>query len=425
MKHQRLHASCSNGDPMIQISGYNHPYFDIDSLEHVESMEESIIGIKESIENSAIFCMWKNQCKIDKTTRKDIFKTEEWFKKNMRCLKNGTKVYDLISNATNSGDSELENFSGTIIVRSHEYFPWNYRFCDDIRKFVLRFITGETHVEKFKVALQIVFSEIHSKFDSLFLVQGKRTVNIVQGSGIVELDVTELKHVEVELKSTRPLTSPKCWDSAKKGFLLCLRLVEKTQEIRTICEDVMYDVTVETREHTEQMQYEEITLLNMTNCDENEQVDFEESTEDQHFATSFVCTSQVTTGISVSTSKSESSLSTKSEIIEQNKAFNVKDDVYFEKYTENYHSNTSNVYTPQKTTLLEKLTKGHHLTTSTASIPRVTTNITVSFSKSESTPSANSANYVSQPYLWRPHLRIDTLLMSTSGTLLLTFVHLY
>lgn len=31
----------------------------------------------------------------------------------------------------------------------------------------------------------------------------------------------------------------------------------------------------------------------------------------------------------------------------------------------------------------------------------------------------NSAN------LWRPHLRIDTLLMSTSGTLLLTFVHLY
>lgn len=89
MKHQRLHASCSNGDPMIQISGYNHPYFDIDSLEHGESMEESIIGIKESIENSAIFCMWKNQCKIDKTTRKDIFKTEGWFKKNMRCLKNG------------------------------------------------------------------------------------------------------------------------------------------------------------------------------------------------------------------------------------------------------------------------------------------------------------------------------------------------
>lgn len=163
----------------------------------------------------------------------------------------------------------------------------------------------------------------------------------------------------------------------------------------------------------------------MTNCDENEQVDFEESTEDQHFATSFVCTPQVTTGISVSTSKSESSLSTKSEIIEQNKAFNVKDDVYFEKYTENYHSNTSNVYTPQKNTLLEKSTKGHHFTTSTASIPRVTTNITVSFSKSESTPSANSANYVSQPYLWRPHLRIDTLLMSTSGTLLLTFVHLY
>lgn len=78
-------------------------------------------------------------------------------------------------------------------------------------------------MEKFKVALQIVFSEIHSKFESLFLVQGKRTVNIVQGSGIVELDVTELKHVEVELKSTRPLTSPKCWDSANKGFLLCLR----------------------------------------------------------------------------------------------------------------------------------------------------------------------------------------------------------
>lgn len=78
-------------------------------------------------------------------------------------------------------------------------------------------------MEKFKVALQIVFSEIHSKFESPFLVQGKRTVNIVQGSGIVELDVTELKHVEVELKSTRPLTSPKCWDSANKGFLLCLR----------------------------------------------------------------------------------------------------------------------------------------------------------------------------------------------------------
>lgn len=89
MKRQRLHASCGNGDPMIQISDYYHPYFDIDSLEHVESMEESIIGIKESIENSAIFCMWKDNCKIDKTTREDIFKTKKWFKENMRCLRNG------------------------------------------------------------------------------------------------------------------------------------------------------------------------------------------------------------------------------------------------------------------------------------------------------------------------------------------------
>lgn len=78
-------------------------------------------------------------------------------------------------------------------------------------------------MEKYKIALQVVFSEMDSKFDSLFLVHGKRTLNIVQESGYVELNVTELKHVEVELKSTRPLTSPKCWDSANKGFLLCLR----------------------------------------------------------------------------------------------------------------------------------------------------------------------------------------------------------
>lgn len=78
-------------------------------------------------------------------------------------------------------------------------------------------------MEKFKIALQIVFSEIDRKFEGLFLVQGKRTVIIVQGSGIVELDVTELKHVEVELISIRPLTSPKCWDSTNKGFLLCLK----------------------------------------------------------------------------------------------------------------------------------------------------------------------------------------------------------
>lgn len=78
-------------------------------------------------------------------------------------------------------------------------------------------------MEKFKIALQIVFSEIDRKFEGLFLVQGKRTVIIVQGSGIVELDVTELKHVKVELISIRPLTSPKCWDSTNKGFLLCLK----------------------------------------------------------------------------------------------------------------------------------------------------------------------------------------------------------
>lgn len=43
--------------------------------------------------------------------------------------------------------------------------------------------------------------------------------------------------------------------------------------------------------------------------------------------------------------------------------------------------------------IIQKSTKGHHLTTSTASIPRVTADITVSFSKSESTPSANSGLY--------------------------------
>lgn len=137
------------------------------------------------------------------------------------CL--GTKVYDLISNATNSRDSKLENFGGTIVVRSHENFPWNYRFCDDTMKFILKFKTEETHLKKYMIALQVVFFELDSKFDSLSLVHDKRTLNIEQESEIVQLEITELKHVKLELKSSRPLISPKCWDSANKGFLLCLR----------------------------------------------------------------------------------------------------------------------------------------------------------------------------------------------------------
>lgn len=73
------------------------------------------------------------------------------------------------------------------------------------------------------IALQVVFFELDSKFDSLSLVHDKRTLNIEQESEIVQLEITELKHVKLELKSSRPLISPKCWDSANKGFLLCLR----------------------------------------------------------------------------------------------------------------------------------------------------------------------------------------------------------
>lgn len=228
----KIKASCNKGDSLVQVSGYDQAYFNTTNVKLM----------KESLQSSPIFCMWKNGCRF-KVAKRNSEPKKLWFKENMRCLKNETRVYDLIT--TNiSQNSRIGTLDKTIVVRSHKKFPWNYALCDEATTYVLRFITGENLIGKFKVVLQVVFVDLDSKYDRLSLKLGDESLDIKEGPRKREMPITNLDYVTLEFASTRPRNRMGCLTSAYKGFLLCMKLVESTQHSGKICDEVMDDVAV-------------------------------------------------------------------------------------------------------------------------------------------------------------------------------------
>lgn len=228
----KIKASCNKGESLVQVSGYDQAYFNTTNVQL----------LKESLQGSPIFCMWKNGCKL-KVAKGSNKQKKLWFKENMRCLKNETRMYDLIT--TNiSQNSNIWTLNKTTVVRSHNKFPWNYALCDEETTYALIFSTRENLIGKFKVVLQIVFVDLDSKYDSLSLKNQDRSLDIKKGR--IEMPITNLDYVRLEFTSFRPRNRMGCLTSAYKGFLLCMKLVENTQHNVGICDEVMNDVAVNT-----------------------------------------------------------------------------------------------------------------------------------------------------------------------------------
>lgn len=229
---RELRVNCNEGDSLVQVSAYEQAYFNTSST----------LSMMESLQSSPIFCMWKQGCRLKMIKRNNKPK-KLWFRDNMRCLKNETQVYDLIP--TNiSQNTQVETLNQTVVVRSHKGFPWNYALCDEASTYVLKFKTDEKLLGKFKVVLQILFLDLDRKYDSLYLKLGSTTRNIKEGQGRVEMPITNLNYLQLEFESFRPRNMMGCMTSSYKGFLLCMKFVESTQDGGRICEEVMGDVAV-------------------------------------------------------------------------------------------------------------------------------------------------------------------------------------
>lgn len=224
----KIKASCNKGESLVQVSGYDQAYFNTTNVQL----------LKESLQGSPIFCMWKNGCKL-KVAKGSNKQKKLWFKENMRCLKKETRMYDLITTNIFRNISTLDK---TIVVRSHNKFPWNYALCDEETTYVLKFSTNENLIGKFKVVLQIVFVDLDSKYDSLSLKSKDSSLDIKEGP--IEMPITSLDYVRLEFTSFRPRNRMGCLTSAYKGFLLCMKIVENTQHNVGICDEVMNDVAV-------------------------------------------------------------------------------------------------------------------------------------------------------------------------------------
>lgn len=228
----KIKASCNKGDKLVQVSGYDQAYFNTTNVKL----------LKESLHGSPIFCMWKNGCKL-KVPKGNNKPKKLWFKDNMRCLKNETRLYDLIT-PNISQDERLATLAKTIVIRSHKKFPWNYALCEEATTYSLSFSTAENLIGKFKVVLQIVSVDLDSKYDSLSLKNKDRSFDIKEGSKIV-MPITNLDYVRLEFTSFRPRNRMGCLTSAYKGFLFCMKLVENTQQhVGRICDEVMDNVAV-------------------------------------------------------------------------------------------------------------------------------------------------------------------------------------
>ncbi|XP_061184957.1 uncharacterized protein LOC133192974 [Saccostrea echinata] len=233
-RFKELHVKCTNESQLMQVSGYTQKYFNTDNYR----------ALREDLRNSPIHCMWEKSCIIK--TRKGRKRKEKWFEKNMRCLKKETKIYDLISNETlerSPSDVMIRELGDqTIIVRSHQNFPWNYKYCYTNSIHSLNFKTERKHLEM-KVALRVLWSEINEKHDELFLQHGNVLKQISRGSGYLEINITELKDVKLKFKTDyMPLKT--CETSVEKGFLICMKFLSRDQQRYPICDEVVDDVTL-------------------------------------------------------------------------------------------------------------------------------------------------------------------------------------
>ncbi|XP_078324521.1 uncharacterized protein LOC111126989 isoform X2 [Crassostrea virginica] len=222
---RRLRVQCGPGERLIQRSAYDQPYFHTSSVDLLST----------SIQNSPIYCMWKNNF-TEKVNSNEYKTKKKWYKNNMQCLKEETPVLDLIS----KGNVTIRSLDQTVVVRSHEKFPWNYRYCSR-ENYSLVFKTGEEHLQNYQVVVQVLMTDISDQ-DHLYLVHSGKSRIIPPGPGpmIPPMNITDLQSVELKLNLSRS-TSRGCRDSGHKGFLLCMKLAETTNHKGTtnVCDDVM------------------------------------------------------------------------------------------------------------------------------------------------------------------------------------------
>ena len=75
---RRLRVQCGPGERLIQRSAYDQPYFHTSSVDLLST----------SIQNSPIYCMWKNNF-TEKVNSNEYKTKKKWYKNNMQCLKEG------------------------------------------------------------------------------------------------------------------------------------------------------------------------------------------------------------------------------------------------------------------------------------------------------------------------------------------------
>ena len=127
-----------------------------------------------------------------------------------------TPVLDLISN----GNATIRSLDQTVVVRSHEKFPWNYRYCSR-ENYSLVFKTGEEHLQNYQVVVQVLMTDISDQ-DHFKLVHSGESKIIPPGPSTLAMNITDLQSVELNMTLSRS-TSQGCRDSGHKGFLLCMK----------------------------------------------------------------------------------------------------------------------------------------------------------------------------------------------------------
>ena len=127
-----------------------------------------------------------------------------------------TPVLDLINN----GNATIRSLDQTVVVRSHEKFPWNYRYCSQ-GNYNLVFKTGEEHLQNYQVVVQVLMTDISDQ-DQFELVHSGESKRIRPGTRFRAMNITDLQSVELKLNLSRS-TSRGCRDSGHKGFLLCMK----------------------------------------------------------------------------------------------------------------------------------------------------------------------------------------------------------
>ncbi|XP_061184163.1 uncharacterized protein LOC133192208 [Saccostrea echinata] len=183
-------------------------------------------------------CSWRKRCKIKLNKRRMVTGCY----RNMNsmkvlrgpCIQNGTKIYDLITTKTLNGKNPVYYLpETTIIVRSHQNFPWNYRYLTNRPLHRLRFNIRMENIGR-KIVLSVVHMDIHSATDKIYIIYNK-LINIPNEKDL-EIDIENISYFDIELNSTSFISNTARAD----GFVLCLKLMDKTsQNFNSACEDVI------------------------------------------------------------------------------------------------------------------------------------------------------------------------------------------